>query len=54
MASRQSERKNLTVCLLFTMKAVINEIAKISATSPIVINMPTTELLAGETMSPFA
>ena len=35
------------------MKTGLINIAKISVTSPIVINMPTRELLAGETKSPF-
>ena len=37
----------------FKTKLIGDTIAKISMTSPIVINMPTRELLAGETKSSF-
>ena len=39
--------------LLFSIHIYEPSIAKISVTSPIVINMPTRELLAGETKNSF-
>ena len=43
----------MTLTILSFRKRVKFSIAKISVTSPIVINMPTRELLAGETKSSF-
>ena len=51
--SKPHESSRIWVSPLYVDMILGPSIAKISVTSPIVIDMPTRELLAGETKSPF-